>query len=262
MKRYQKPHRIRKKKPFFKNRVFWLFSFILIFIFIIFYFIFLSPFFQVKRIEIYGLNEIPAEQIKSLVWEKLEKKLIFFTSKSIFFVKPREISVFFLEQFPKISEVRIQKKLPDLIIFRIKEREPVAVFVSDSERFLLDITGTIFEKAKGNENLLSIKTEPGLANLELGKKILTKEELSLVLDLQAKLKKEFGIEIIEVSIVFDERINLKTLEGWFIFMSPEETDWQLEKLKVLLEKEIPKEKIKSLEYIDLRFGNFAPYKYR
>lgn len=262
MRRYRKPHRIKKKKFFLKNKFFYLSLFLLGIVFAIFYLIFFSPFFQVKKVEVYGSKEVPTEEIKNFILERLNKRLLFFNSKSIFVIKPREISDLLLEKFPKISEVNLQKKLPNSIIFKIKEREAVAVFVFDSENFLLDKTGTIYEKAGEKENLLNIKTEPPPTTLELGKKILTKEQLSFILDLQSKLKKDFGIEIIEVLIISDERINLKTSEGWSIFVLPEEIDWQLEKLKVLLEKEIPKEKTKSLEYIDLRFGNFAPYKYR
>ena len=46
-------------------------------------------------------------------------------------------------------------------------------------------------------------------------------------------------------------------------MNPQErVEWQLTKLEVNLKEEIPPESRKNLEYIELRFGNFAPYKYK
>ena len=64
-------------------------------------------------------------------------------------------------------------------------------------------------------------------------------------------------------IIFSEHLNVKTSEDWEVYLNPQEDiNWQLTKLGAVLEEEIPLEKRKDLEYIELRFGNFAPYKYR
>jgi len=67
----------------------------------------------------------------------------------------------------------------------------------------------------------------------------------------------------ELLIVSEARFEAKTLEGFQIYFNfQEDLDWQLTKLKAVLEEEISQERRKNLEYIDVRFGNFAPYKYR
>jgi len=54
--------------------------------------------------------------------------------------------------------------------------------------------------------------------------------------------------------------------GWEIYFNlqkdQKDIDWQLVKLRAVLEEKIPSENRKDLEYIELRFGNFAPYKYK
>jgi len=77
------------------------------------------------------------------------------------------------------------------------------------------------------------------------------------------LERAPNLKILEVSIISEERLNAKTSEGWEIYFNLEgDINWQLTKLGAVLEKEIPPEKRENLEYIDLRFGNFAPFKYR
>ena len=72
-----------------------------------------------------------------------------------------------------------------------------------------------------------------------------------------------SLELREFLIVSNERLDIKTQEGWSIRLDPQrELGWQLTKLKTDLTQEIPAESRESLEYIDVRFGNFAPYKYK
>lgn len=260
MRNYRKPHRIKKRKSIFKNRFFWLFFLIFVFLLATLYFIFLSHFFQIREVKIYGTEKVSSEEMKKFTFSKLEKKLGPFYSKNIFLLNCRQLSEEILANFPKVSKTYIQKKLPNLLILRVDERKPVAVFVTQNEKFFLDQTGIIFEKAEDNNDLLHIKSEVIPTVLELGKKALTKEQLSLILDLKFKLKKDFDIEIIETFIIAEERLNFKTLEGWFLFFTLSDIEEQLAKLKIVLEKEIPKEKRKSLEYIDLRFDEQVYYK--
>ena len=56
-------------------------------------------------------------------------------------------------------------------------------------------------------------------------------------------------------IVSEERLNVKTSEGWEIyFNTADDLDWQVQELALVLEKQITPEKRRNLEYIDLRFS--------
>jgi len=95
----------------------------------------------------------------------------------------------------------------------------------------------------------------------LGDRIIAKEQISKILEIGTKLKDNFKIPIEEILVVSDERLNVKTSEGWQIYFDPQkDLNWQLTKLSAVLKEEIPPEKRADLEYIELRFGNFAPYK--
>ena len=96
----------------------------------------------------------------------------------------------------------------------------------------------------------------------MGERVIKKEQISQILEIKSKLENDLKITLEEVSIISEERMNLKTTEGWEIYLNPKgDIAWQLTKLSAVLEKEISSGKRGNLEYIELRFGNFAPYKY-
>jgi len=259
---YRKPHRVKRKKPFYKNKFFLAFILVFIILGISFYIFSFAPFFQIKEIQIYGEKTIPANDLKTALNEKIEKRLFSFLSKSIFLINPKKIESEFLQKYPKISKIEIKRKLPSTLILNIQEREPVGIFLVDDKKFFVDSTGIIFEEAQSEDNFLKIRTSDVFSNIELGRKVITKELMAFILDAKEKIQQNFQLKIEEAFIVSEERINLKTSEGWFLYLNSENLDWQLRKLKTVLEKEIPKEKRTLLEYIDTRFGNFASYKFK
>jgi cell division protein FtsQ len=259
---YRKPHRVKRKKPFYKNKFFLVFILVFIILGISFYIFSFAPFFQIKEIQIYGEKTIPANDLKTALNEKIEKRIFSFLSKSIFLINPKKIESEFLQKYPKISKIEIKRKLPSTLILNIQEREPVAIFLVDDKKFFVDSTGIIFEEAQSEDNFLKIRTSDVFSNIELGRKVITKELMAFILDAKEKIQQNFQLKIEEAFIVSEERINLKTSEGWFLYLNSENLDWQLRKLKTVLEKEIPKEKRTLLEYIDTRFGNFASYKFK
>jgi hypothetical protein len=129
---------------------------------------------------------------------------------------------------------------------------------------LIDKKGVIFEEITGGESdYLKIKRLSLGSPLDLGQGVVSEEEVSKILEIDSKLKSDLGIQCQRVNIVSEERMNFQTSEGWEIYLNPKENiDWQLTKLRINLEQEIPPENRKNLEYIELRFGNFAPYKYK
>jgi cell division septal protein FtsQ len=259
---YRRPHRVKRKKPFYKNKFFLGFILILIIFCASFYIFSFASFFQIKEIQIYGEKTISANDLKTTLNEKIEKRIFSFLSKSIFLINPKKIESEFLQKYPKISKIEIKRKFPSTLILNIQEREPVAIFLVDDKKFFVDSTGIIFEETQSEDNFLKIKTSGVSSSIELGKKVITKELMAFILDAKEKIQQNFKIEIKEAFIVSEERVNLKTSEGWFLYLGSENLDWQLRKLKTVLEKEIPKEKRSLLEYIDTRFGNFASYKFR
>ncbi|MFA4998819.1 MAG: FtsQ-type POTRA domain-containing protein [Candidatus Paceibacterota bacterium] len=264
-RQYRSPYKVKKKKPIYKNRFFWLGIFFLILFSSIFYLLFFFQFFQVKNINIEGQNKVSADSIKSLAESKLENKILLFNTKSIFLVRSGEIKEQILSDFPQIAKAEVRRKLPDIIDIKISERVGQTTWCREERCFSLDREGIIFEE------IFNVATDTfricggagDKPDLSLGDKITDEDKLSQVLYLESKLRDRLQTSLAEINMVSDERLNVKTSGGWEIYFNPkEDLNWQLDKLSAVLDKEIPSEKRDELEYIELRFGNLASYKYR
>jgi cell division septal protein FtsQ len=243
--------RVKKKKPFFKKSIFWV-SILLILILVgAFYVTFFSNVFKIREIEVFGEERIQKEDFKKFLESKIG-------AKNIFLIRLDPIKNEILKNFPQISFVEIKRKFPSTLTFKITERKEVAAFCKKEDCYLIDKEGIVFERG-GNQGILKIEKENFENEVKPGDKIIEKEILDKILEISKKI--EFGIE--KVSIISEDNLHFKTSQGFEIFIDPQkDIDWQITKLKVALENAIPKERIGDLEYIDLRFGNFAYPKYK
>jgi len=264
MRIYKRPYRIKKKKSIFRNRFFWLAILIFIILLSTFYFLLFSPYFQIKEIKISGNEKVATQDLRKLIEDTIKKKIIVFQTRSIFLTTPNQLQETIFRNFPPIAKVDFKKELPQTLVIRIEERKPVAIISSEKNDFLIDKEGIIFEEILGaNLELIKIEGSNLEKEIKLGEKVLEKELISQILEVKSQIENELKIPINEVLIVSEERLNFKTSEEWEIYFNPQkDISWQLTKLKVDLENLIPPEKRKDLEYIELRFGDSAPYKFR
>ena len=260
--KFRKPHRIKRKKSILKSRFFWLTILILIFLGSFFYFLFFSSFFQVKNIFISGAEKTSSGEIKNFVQNKLEKKILFLKTKTIFLINLNQIKKEVLKNFPPVAEIEIRRKFPNTFSIVLVERSPLANFCQNEKCFLLDNKGIIFEEIEPQTNLIKIIDGQKEKMPKLGEQMIERDYLEKILKIQKFFQEELKLEIKEF-IVFPQRLNLRMVEGFEIYFDPRaDIDWQLTKLNSVLKEKIPPEKRKDLEYIELRFGDLAPFKYR
>jgi cell division septal protein FtsQ len=255
MRKYdRKPHRYKKRKPIFRKKFLTLGFLVLIAAGAVFYGLFLWKIFWVEKIIINGEEKITKEEIEFLVSKRLENTVLFFETKSILAVDGGEIKNDILNAFPRISEVKVSKNLFDAISVQITERTAVALWCENENCFSLDDRGVIFEEASLDSGLIIIETDQSPNELVLGETVMPADKIVQILAIRSKLIETLQISIITAK-VFDERLDVKTAEGWTIrFNLKGDLDWQVTELKLALEKQISPEKRKSLEYIDLRFS--------
>ena len=263
-KRVRKPYRIKRKKSIFENRFLKLGILILLILTTLFYVVYFLDFFQIKQIKISGNQKIVKENLETTVQSLIEKKILSFSSKSIFLVNSDQVKKQILIAFPLISSIDFKKELPNSLILEIEERKPVAVFMQNDKSFFIDKQGVIFEEIlKAESEILKLKNLILNESSGLGDKVIDAAKISQIFDIESDLRNSLGIRTDEVVIVSEQRFNFTTADGWDIYFNPQNNiDWQIVKLKEVLEQEIPNENRGLLEYIELRFGNFAPYKYR
>ena len=172
-----------------------------------------------------------------------------------------------MSSFSLISNVEISKTLPGTIKVIVTERIGRAVFCDFFEEnvlgkcFVVDEKGVLFEEFLQDGQLLPrIRNSAHKEDLILGNKIIEEELLAIILNFYLGLE-SLHVQLEEFLIVADNRVNVITKDGWEIYFNPKESiDWQLTKLKAVLDEGISLEERKELEYIELRFGNTAPFK--
>ncbi len=275
MARYRKPNSVKRKTSIIKSKFFWIGILGLISISLISYYLFFSETFQIKSIIILGNQKIAKEDILKIIEDEFSKNNILSLNENIFLANIGAAEKNIFKVFPQIVEIKSSKDFPDTLSFNITERVQVAWFCkvsrllnSEGEQesiercFLLDKDGVIFEEVSSSElRLVKIKNPNSDIQLELGQKMIESETLSMSLDILLGIE-TLGVPVEEVLVLSEERINVKTSQGWKIYLNPrKDLEWQFRKLKADLDEFIPLEKRKDLEYIELRFGNLAPFKY-
>lgn len=257
-KSFRKRRQFKRRKSIFRNRFFWLGVLILLIGGGIFYLVCFFSFFQIREIKISGNQKVSNEEIQNIVRPQIEKQILFFPSRSILLIDSNKVKKGLLE-IPQIAEVNLKRDFPDVIVLKVEEREPIGIWCQGEDCFLIDKEGVIFEENSLDAELI-IRTQEAKSTV-LGSAVIEKDCLNSILEIRKRLRENFQIEIEEFIVFSSERLNVKTVEGWEIYFNPEgDLEWQLTKLKAVLEEEIPSEKRKELEHIELRFGNFAPYK--
>jgi len=265
-----KIHKITRKKPTFKNSIFWISVLLVILVFASLYFLLFFSGCQVENIIIFGNEKIKTTDIKNLVSKNIAKKIISIgilniESKSIFLTNPPELQKMILNTFPIIESVTIEKKFPQSINLKISERKPVAVFCQPDQNgkcFFIDKNGVIFEELQNiPQNIAIIKQLLNNNEVFTGENIIGKNIMDLISKIEAVLRDNFQINITEALVADPIRLDVKTSENWQIYFNlNSNTDLQIIKLNSLLKDEISKTSRASLQYIDLRFGDRAYYK--
>jgi len=276
--KYKKPYRVKKKKPIFHSRFFWLGLFILVIFGAIFYLVVFAPFFQIKEIIIIGNEKVSTEEIKSILEQKINRQVAFFSSKSIFLSNLKETEKKILEKFPQILTINLKRTFPDILIAEIKERLPVGTWCQtcsedcqpclagcqDNECFYFDEFGIVFEKNPQKLQPPIIKPENPNPDLALGKLIIEQKYLDAILKIDKDLEKNLNLSIEDFIISGDgKNLTVFLSEGWQIFFDLDsDISEQIFNLELVLKEKIPPEKRTNLQYINLRFGTKVYYKYK
>ena len=254
-RRYQ----VKKKKSILKNKFFWTTVLTILFLGFSFWLTIFSPIFQIKMVLVSGNEKVSISEIEQLVYPKIEKKMLFFNTKSIFLVDTKSIKGEIVESYPVINDLslRVKKLLPNSLSVEMVERKKVALWSMAETYFSVDEKGIAFEEAnrEPEEDLIIVSKQPK-GEISLKSKVIDEKALSQILMIKETIWEKAKIEAKEFTLFESEaRLNVKTTEGWEAYFYLEgDLNWQLIELELVLEKQLPQEKRQGLEYIDLRFS--------
>lgn len=254
-KYYRKPHRYKKKKPFFRKKFFALGFLVAAAVAAVFYGLFLWRIFWVEKIIVSGEEKIGKEEIEFWVEKNLENKIMFFDTRSIIAVDTGNIREEILNAFPAIADVEVKKSFFDAVSVRVTERAASALWCENNICFLLDGGGVIFEEAPSESSLLVIEKSGAGGELSLGETVIAQDKLDQIFRISSGIAEAAGLSAEKALIVSEERLDIEISEGWSVYFNlKKDLDWQVTELALVLEKEVSSGQRKILEYIDLRFS--------
>lgn len=275
VKKYRKPIRARKKRAWWRNKTLWVAESAFALVALALYIIAFAGFFQVRSIHIEGAKLVSADALKSRIDESLSRTVGFMSTRSIFLISKADVRVRILREFPELAFLSLDRTFPNALIAVAQERAAVALWCSafKEQCFLVDKEGIAYkeldqtELVQWRDELAAVQDSRAAERISAGTKAIDPVVLGSLL----RFRDETGsiqfagepLSLVSFHVLSAERVHGAFSEGWEAYINPEENlSWQSTKLKAVLEKKIPAEKRKFLEYIDLRFGDQAYVKYR
>jgi cell division septal protein FtsQ len=166
-----------------------------------------------------------------------------------------------LQKFPYLASIDVRRDFPDYLKVEAIKREGLATFCQTGDCFIVDKEGIIFEVGDSVKPRLNVLISTDKVNL--GSRVIDPLELNQLIEIDRFVEREAGVAIKEIRLVSDEKLVIETQEGWEIYLNPKgEVEWELIKLRALLTEKLSLEEREGLEWVELRFGNFANPKYK
>ena len=235
----------RIKKPFYKKQNFWFLIFLISFLSFLVWFLFFSQFFLL------GSLISSEKEIENFLKEKAKENFAKKELNFLFLLNWEKIKKEILEKFPEIKEAKL--KILDFKKFEIdvEKRKEFLNFCNSQKCFVLDEKGIAFREEK-NESLLQIESEK---EVSLKNEVFPEKLIQGIFQIKNNFEK-MGIKIEKVKIL-EDRLEILVDKGYLVIFDPDkDIFFQLKKFEIGI-KNIPQEKIEKLEYIDLRFSNYA-----
>jgi cell division septal protein FtsQ len=231
-----------------------------------------SGFLNVLSVEFSPTEKIDSQRLASRLDLLLSEKYLNLVPKNnILLLKEGWLNDLFTQEFGIVKKIKIIKKFPDKIKITVEERSPILVLENSQGKFILDEEGNTYAdnffnssgfnqadlpilKEENSELAFSFNNNSGLdyLNFIFG----VKDKLENLLDIHLK-KEIISSRIISGDVFFEAE------DGWRMYFNKEvEINKGIEMLRLVLDEKIGSEKIKDLEYIDLRINNKVYYKFK
>lgn len=249
-----------------RRKNFWWPLLIVLILLALLYLCFFSSFFTLQQIKISGVSRVAENNLSNLVWQQTkEKKMMFFNQSNLLFFEIDDLQTTLANNF-SFDSTKVYKQWPHTLVISVGERGLSFIWQDGNGRSFSDSHGCLIKDATvRDEDLVNYPLLTGVGAQEyLSKKdclSLDDSYLQAVFTLYDKLKNYPDLSLQE--FLLDGTFNTlqaKLNDGPNIFFNiKDDLDKQLNKLLVI-KQDKGDEYFKSLEYIDLRYGDRAYFK--
>jgi|SRR3989344_2112392 len=256
------PRSARKERRKTKMRVI-LYSVLIVAVFGGIAYAFSRPEFRIQKIEVSGTARVTEESIVASVERQISGAYLGFIPKSHTLLYPKSrVRESLLQEFPAFSGISVSLKNLAALRVSVREREPYALWCSET-CYLMDETGFVFGEAEAGTENLYYRFEQQATTTPIGTTVLEQERL---LDLMSFLKQLEKMDLHPERIVLGEEQEVEFIlqSGVRLLVNEKEYDRSRRNLQALLAQNIlPREGGKlTVTYVDLRYGNKIYFKPR
>lgn len=267
----------RRKKSQRLTKVYWhriKLLFIIIFCFLLavalYWLIFLSDFFQIKKIAINGANNSEALQldIKDYFYLKNQKFVpaILYNilpqyknnQENMLFFSSSNLSNYLMKKYPEIEKADIKLGIKEgCLTINITSREISFLLCKDDQCYLLDNNGVVFGEApETSGNLIRKIVIHQSSSITIGTEIFSQSDLDILhslFELSEKDGSPFSINNIEIEKERLTTIKIFTSEGWYLLVDFNSDFSEVFKIIQKLKEGELNNKTQKLQYIDCRY---------
>lgn len=222
-------------------------------------------FFNIKEIRISGNSAIAENDLREIAKEDLLGNYLYLFSKNNIILYPQNlIENNVIENFPRIKNIDVNLKLPNILSIDVEERNPYVLWcgsASTTSCYFADDEGYIF--ADSENDIISNGMFRYYTNIDtpLRQNIFPTEKFK---EIDSFVKFIKGLNLEPYKFVADkEKYEIYFGENSkIIFYETQKTKEVMDNLQAILNMEefVNIDDFKKLEYLDLRFGNKVFYK--
>jgi cell division septal protein FtsQ len=230
-----------------------------------------SSFALIETTVVSGTDVLSQATLQGFVEGELgEKYYGIFPKRAFVVIRPRVLEEHLKTAYPLLASVSVERIFPNSLSIKVTERKKIIVWQTRDSKYLVDENGVTHESTQAlapeNTPFVIVLTDTSGKAVGLGEQVFEPSFGTFVIDLQAAFPDQLGLNLTDHPTVvsrFADEVRATTEEGWEVFFSTDiALDTSLNTLKLLFDKELPKEKRSQLAYIDLRAENRAYYAFR
>lgn len=222
-----------------------------------------SPVFIIKDIKVSGAEAGKIDMIKELAWKQTKSHRWFIIPQSrLLTLSKKQLQAEIAQEYI-FESIQIKKKLFHTLEIKIIEKKPAAVWFENESYYVVDQTGLVLAKENSPRSELAVLYNNSAPTI-IAKQINTDKQVALTrgIELFKLTQTQFAyLKPKQISVPAERETIVLILDGGqLIYLTTKQSAQpQLEKLDTLLKTEL-KNRLPSVDYIDLRFGDKIYYK--
>jgi cell division septal protein FtsQ len=222
------------------------------------YLIIYSGIFEVKSVEIKGLEMISYNELENLIKGEISgQRWFIFPANNLIFVAPKKIRRT-VESTYALDKLQINKSWQKLTI-ELEEKVIYLIVKNNKSYYFIDAFGTVIKELSAEDLSSYEKIFPLLyldKDLNIGEQPISGRMVNYIIELDKSLK-EKEINPVRYQSGEVDQVIVDTSAGWQAYFSINNSlSLSIENMMLLLEKKLSGRKF---DYIDLRFGDRAIY---